>query len=335
MAQSQDQHSFLVLPENKLAVTAVSSLGPTVRRRFTPFVTLSGPPGVGKSHLARDLARSWRTHPKRHQIHHITATEFAAQFAEASQAKTIAQFQKRYRNDVKLLICEDVQSLSGRTESQQQLTVAVDDILSQGGCVLFTSTVMPGEIPRLNRRLLNRIRGGVCVGMELPGEKSRFKLLKHFLGWESIRLSDTELKLIAAEPSFTPRELVALLVRLRAEQSLRRQLTDGDIASVLSEFSVRPDISLSQIAKATAKQFQVKIADMKSPRRSQTIVTARQVAMYLGRELGKLGLKEVGTYFNRRNHSTVIHACKKIEEGMEQDSRLALDVATIRKSLRS
>lgn len=332
-----DQFPFLVLPENRLAVAAVNKLGPKVRRRVCRLVTVVGPAGCGKSRLARELIRGWDEARDDGKRLLVTASEYAAQFAEASEHGAIPQFQTRYRHDVRLLVCEDVQMLGPRKETQQQLLAAIDEIISEGGLVLLTSTRMPGEITGLSRRLVNRMHGGICAPLELPGEESRRALIDHFLSIDPLPLTSEEVGLIAEKHAVSPRELLGLLTQLRMESQTRsgRNRSTRNVEEILEGLPMNSKFSLADISRVTARTFGVRMADLKSPRRSQTLTLARQTAMYLARNLAGMQFSTIGNYFNRRNHSTVIHACQKIETLLEDDPRLAHDVATIRKQLES
>lgn len=332
--RQHDQHSFLAFPENKLAVAAIQRLAPLTRRRTLQFVTLVGPPGTGKSRLARELVRSWEAKRTDGKIIYVTASEYAAQFAEASAADSIRQFQIRYRKDILLFICEDIQALAGRKETQQQLIAALDEVTESGGCVLLTSTTMPSGIRRLSSRLTNRIRGGLCIDVPLPGASSRKKLLEHYLLSESVRLTKEEIAEISQKHEFSPRELQGLLQHLKATQRTGRG-TQLSSSEVLEQITVREQYTLPEIASATSKVFGVKVSDLKSPRRSKSISTARQVAMYLARELTDLKYKTVGEFFGRGNHSTVIHACKKIGSLIETNPILAHNVELVEKRLQN
>ncbi|SFH95331.1 helix-turn-helix domain-containing protein [Planctomicrobium piriforme] len=336
--RQSDQRSFLVLPENQLAVAAVKKLAPVVKRRSIRLVTLVGPAGVGKSHLARDLVRSWESDRTEGKVLVTTASQFAAQLADASSAQAISQFQTRFRNEVKLLVCEDVHVLGPRKESQQQLLAAIDDVTAQGGVVLLTSIQMPGSIKGLSRRLVNRMHGGLCVNIELPSAASRRKLIEHALAADGARLPPREIEQIAAESPVSPRELFGLLSQLRSETQL---LTAGDrrrgsvVKALIEERSPAFDVGLPELCRVTAARFAVKPSELKGPRRSQTITLARQTAMSLARELLKLNYVEIGEYFNRGNHSTVIHACQKIAEQRKTDSDLELAIQSIHEELKS
>lgn len=295
-------------------------------------MTLIGPAGSGKTRLARELMSSWQGKRSDGKIVNVTASQFAADLAEASSTDAIRQFQIRYRKEVILFVCEDLQSLAGRTESQQQLTTAIDDVTSQGGCVLLTSTVMPSGIPRCNRRLANRIRGGLCVEMSLPQSSSRKKLLNHFLQTESVQLSTDEIERITNSIEFSARDLIGLIEQIKSFHRLNRG--EKELRQYLDQLAESPACGLKEIATAVAREFDTTIPDLRGPSRSQTIRTARHVAMHLARQRTDATLKEIGDYFGRGNHSTVIHACKKISEHLSNDDSLAFQVENIVKELR-
>ncbi|MEW4490113.1 DnaA/Hda family protein [Thalassoglobus sp. JC818] len=329
--RQHDQHPFLVISENRLGVAAIKRLGPHTRRRNIQLVTLFGEPGTGKSRLARELIRSWDTKRADGKTIFVTASQYAAELAEASTDDAIRQFQRRYRHEVKLFVCEDIQSLAGRPESQRQLTAAIDQVISEGACVLFTSTLRPSQIPRFSRRLADRMRGGLSVTLKLPKESSRVKLIQHFLKSESITLSSEQISLIAKKYEVSAREILSLLEHIKALHRLKRP-TDDWLAEI-DKLAEHSEVELKQISAIVAKQFETTVADLKSPKRSQSIKTARQVAMFLAREHTELTLKEIGQYFGRGNHSTVIHACRKVSELIGTDPVLAHQVETANRAI--
>jgi chromosomal replication initiator protein len=332
--RQHDRHSFLVLPENRLAVAAIKRLAPLTRRRTLQMVSLFGSPGTGKSRLARELIRSWEGKRSDGKIIYVTASEYAAQLAQASTDAAIRQFQSRYRKDVSLFVCEDLQSLAGRKESQQQLETAIDDVVMNGGCVLLTSTLMPSGIRNFSARLANRIRGGLCVDVPLPAANSRRKLIDHFLETESIQISTEDIATIAREYEVSPRELQGVLHQLQSIQKSNSRKT-RNTSEILKELTHSRQYTLQQIASATSKIFGVRVSELRSGTRSKTVSTARQAAMFLTRELTDLKYKEIGEYFGRGNHSTVIHACKKISTLKDDDAILSHHLEAIKKRLQN
>ncbi len=337
-SRQSDTRAFLVLPENQLAVTAVNKLAPRVKRRQVRLVTLVGPAGTGKSHLARELIKSWETERSDKKVLVTTASQFAAQLAEASTHSAISQFQTRYRNDVALLVCEDIQILGARKETQQQLQATIDDIISEGGVVLLTSNRMPGSIRGLSRRLVNRIHGGLCIPIEMPQMASRRKLIEHLQASESSRLTPQEIDQIARDYAVSPRELIGLVSQLRTEAKMLSKTAkhrSSTVKSLIEERTPVTEVSLGGLCRLTASRFGVRAADLKGPRRSQTLAVARQTAMYLARELLNLNYVIIGQYFNRGNHSTVIHACRKIAEQRLTDTDLDLAIQSIQEDLKA
>jgi chromosomal replication initiator protein len=336
--QQFDPRSFQVLPENQLAVESVKKLAPGRKRRGIRLVTLVGPAGVGKSHLARELFQSWEAHLEQRKRILTTASQYAAELAEASSSDAVSRFQMRYRNDIAVLIVEDLQILGPRKETQQQLLATLDDVQNQGGMVLLTSTVMPGAIKGFSRRLVNRLHGGLCVTIDLPAAQSRRKLIQHFLAGLSIRLGPRDIEQLVAEYPVSPRELLGILTQLQSESRLRRGSTrnrDNVIRTFIAEHGLQSTTSLDDLCRLTARRFGVKASELKGPRRSQSLALARQVGMYLARELLRMNYVEIGQFFNRGNHSTVIHACRKIAEQRQADPALDLEIQSIQEELKN
>ena len=195
---------------------------------------------------------------------------------------------------------------------------------------------MPAAIPGLERRLANRLQGGILVNMDLPGIDSRRRLIEHFLEVESLRLSTADIEMIAESCDASPRVLVGFLRQLQSELSARgrSRVNRGVlIRNLLNERSRSRELSLSALARVTAEEFGVDVAEMKGPRRSRNIARARQMAMYLARHLAGKNYAEIGVFFDRGNHSTVIHACRKVDELLKSDSSLPLHYQRILEAL--
>ena len=329
------RESFLPLPENRLAMTAVEDLSEPSLGRPGRLVFLSGPSGVGKSLLVRELVRKEHTKSKREKRASLTASQFAAELAEASQEENLDAFQEKYRS-LELLICEDVPAIAGRKESQNQLAMAIDEILAAGGRVLISSTVPAGSLERFSRRLINRFHGGVSASIGLPEFDSRVELLNHFAAARQILLPHAVAELLADALPVSPRELLASLIQL--ETLARRQnsaITPGLAEYYLNQETPPQPATLSEVARAVARQFGVPLSGLRGKKRAHGVVLPRQCAMFLARELTDHSLLAIAQFFGRRHHSTVLHACKRMETAQDTEPALRQHLAQIRSMLGS
>ncbi len=327
------KESFLPLPENRLAQTAVVELAKPAPNRQGRLVFVSGPSGVGKSLLVLELLRLLHGKLRKDKWANLTASTWAAEFAEHAQNQTLDEFQEKYRA-LELLICEDVTALSGRKESQQQLSVVIDEILANVGRVLITSTAPAGSLPRFSRRLINRFHGGVTANIPLPDFDSRVLLLNHFAAARQIPLPASVAETLANGLPVSPRELLAALVQL--ETVARRQnlpLSSALAEHYLNTESTPQPATLSDVAKAVAQQFGVSLSGLRGKKRAHGVVLPRQCAMFLARELTDQSLASIAHFFGRRHHSTVVHACKRMESELDCEPALRQHLAQIRAAL--
>jgi chromosomal replication initiator protein len=328
-----DAPPFLVLSENQLAYAAVSALNEAPAARVCPVVTVHGPAGSGKSHLATQLVQIvGRQHPAA-AVSHVLAGEFAAEWAEAVRTRSIRQFEEMYA-DLRLMVCEDIQDLRNRTGTQEAIVSLIDDLSSRGCRVLLTATSPPGEISGLSPRLVNRCHGGVCVRIDLPGRASRLKLLRHFAALQQIPVPLDVLEHISAYEPGSPRELRGALAQLVQQSSQSGQPVSLATAKRLhGTDGAETDRPVAEIAREVARQFGVALRILRSTSRTSAAVVPRQAAMFLSRELTNAPYSAIGEYFAGRSHSTVVHACRRFEELLEHDSRLGAMADNVRRML--
>jgi chromosomal replication initiator protein len=318
---------FQGLVENRWARAAIDRL---LSDDELPLVYLVGPAGVGKSHLAREALMRWKVDHPKDAVIHLDAGRYAADLAEASEAGQIPAFQKRTRR-ANLFIIEDVQHLSGRTETQQQLLATMNDVSATGGRFLVTSSYAPGQLAAIDRRLISRFRGGLLATLSRPGLASRKSLLVHFARCRKLAIAADVADLVAAKLEGTPRELYAALVQLETLSRVERQPLDRRLAGRwLATREKGPELSPASIVRVVSRRFGVPVTRLRDRDRMQSVAMARQCAMGLIRELTTLPLGEIGKYFGGRDHSTVLHACQRFRELMATNAEFQQEVRQIR-----
>lgn len=326
---------FLIHEEIKFAHAAIESLyEPSVDRGR--LVVVHGPTGCGKSHLAhlliRELARSQSV-----ATHVFTPPDLRDEPLE-SFPEIPWPVENNKRTPVgtarRLLICDDLQ-LAARHDSIQATIIRwFDDCLASGVDVLVTLNRTPGDVAGLNLRLRNRLRAGTCVGVTLPNRASREALIQHFCTHTQLALPMNVIRLLARELELSPRELLGTLRRFDDFTLQNVLLLDARAAMAFLKTEILPQkLDVESITRLVAREFGVKVADVRSTARDSTLKTARQCAMYLTRELTDLQFAKIGEYFENRSHSTVMHACEKIAEQLPDDATLRHIVSTVRQRL--
>lgn len=325
---------FLTLVENQFAAEAVERLGNVDPENAVRLVVLYGPAGVGKSHLVRQCLWRERQRLDPPRFASLTASQFVAEIDEARSAALMTPLREKYL-DLELFVCEDVAAVERKPETQRLLISVIDETLSAGGRVLLTCSKAPGELDAVTPRLINRMHGGVCVSIGLPGVVSRVHLLSHFARMRHLSIPADVVQLLAERLEVSIRELKAAIARLdmlaNADGST---LVNRALAERFLDEQVSPAApGLADITKAVAKQFGVSVAALRTGGRTAATSLPRQVAMSLSRELTAQSLERIAAFFGRQNHGTVIHARKKLAVRLEDDAALRRHVSQIRKRL--
>ncbi len=330
-----DRDSLLPIAEQRLARTALSRLARLVRLGKGRLLYLVGPAGCGKSALIREFLRAHFSDVATGQLTVVTASEFAAQLAEASDRDQIAEFQDRFRS-ASLFVCEDLHALQARPQSQQQLLATIDELLAHGHDVIVSSVKMPGQLDGFSSaKLVNRFRGGTIVVLEQPGADSRAELLRYFAQQRKLTFLRDALALLAESLPVSPRELLGVITQLPER---RRPLDRAVVEELLRRDIPSTSVTPQTVVRTVAAEFGVTWSALKSRRRAQSLVLPRQCAMWLCRKLSGMSFARLGQFFERQ-HSSVLHACRRLDERLRQDptlrQRLDRMQATLKPTLRS
>lgn len=322
MPSTTDVQPLIPIAEQHLARSVL-------RRLLTPTVdgkgrllSLVGPAGCGKSALLAESFREWPSS----QVPplHLTAAEFAAQLAEASANRQIPEFQARFRS-VSVLVCEDIQAIEHRPESQRQLLAIIDELLNHGSDVVVTSTRLPGQLESFPTKLVSRLRGGTVISIKPPGEESRTALLHLFFRQRHVLITRDALALLAESLEVSPRELIGVVTQL---SELRRSLKRADAEAFLRDKLPTKVVTPLTVARAVAREFGITLPAMRSSRRSHALVLPRQCAMWLCRKLCHASYPELGEFFARQ-HSSVIHAVRTLETRLDKEPALRQRLARL------
>jgi chromosomal replication initiator protein len=326
--------NFLVGPENRLVHVAIRSLLGGGESIYNPL-TLVGPPGSGKSHLAAGLVAVWRERFGPRSAVYVPAVDFARQWTDATETHATADFQNRYRR-VKLLAVDDADLLASKAVAQQELVDTLDALTLESGQVVLTCSAPPVRTLGLMPRLESRILAGLVVPLAFPAPSTRLFALRQFASLRQLNLPEEAATVLADGLSGPLSEVWAAVLAL--ELSAR---VDGGAITVrrvrqwLADHDATQPPALRDIAAATARHFSLKVGDLRSTSRRRVVVLARDVAMYLARVLTGKSYDQIGKYFNGRDHSTVSHGCSKTADLLKDDPVLRTLVDRVRQEFQA
>jgi len=328
--------SFVVGANSQFAHAACEAVAKKSGVGYNPLFIYGGP-GLGKTHLMQAVGHELlRRHPGARVIY-MTCEKFTNEFIDSVRRGDIEKFRRRYRSTDVLLI-DDVQFLAGKDRSQEEFFHTFNTLLDGRNQVVLTCDRPACEIKSLEPRLISRFECGLTVEMQPPQMETRMAILKKKSADWKVRVDESVLSFLAEKIRTNVRRLEGALMRVATYASLAGESVTVEKVEHLLRDLIREEasrqVSIDAIQKAVAEHFDVRLADMTSRRRPASIAFPRQVAMYLSRTLTKGSLMEIGEAFGGRDHGTVIHACKKVNERIDQESEVKAAVARIESQLR-
>ncbi len=301
-------------------------------------MVLYGASGTGKSHLVRGLAKQWLERRKQARVVCLTAAEFAGQYAEQIDNRTVDAWRKQLRQ-AELFVLEDLGQLGGKLSAQQELLHALDALDQSDAAIVVTSRWAPAEMSTLMAGLQSRLEGGLCVPLSPPSAEARYAIVRELAAAQRLKLSDQAARALSDSLAVTAPELAGALAQLellsRSQQTRLKEapLDEALIRKYLASRQSPRQPSLQAIASQTARYYALRVTDLKSSSRRRAVVAARDIAMYLARQMTAKSLKQIGDYFGGRDHTTVLHGCRKTEHLLQSDPGARLSVLELRRGL--
>jgi chromosomal replication initiator protein len=276
--------------------------------------------GLGKSHLSQAVGHHILGAFPGERVYYITAEDFMNEMTESYRSSSIHSFKERYRQNCDVLLLEDVQFLSGKNGTQEELSSTLESLMNANKKIIYSSCYPPSEIPKLNENLKSRLCCGLITKIDTPDYKTRLRILKQAALSEGYSLTDEIFQYLASELVEDVRQLKSGLIGVAAKASLLGAEADLALARsvVANIIASRANITLDSIKRLVCKYYNVTLTDLTSRSRRQTIVRPRQVAMYLSRRFTDHSLQTISRSFNRY-HATTLHALKAVEKGIKEN----------------
>jgi len=312
--------TFVIGASNRFAHAAAVAVAEAPAKAYNPLF-IYGDSGLGKTHLLHAIGHYAQSLYDGARVLYVSSEEFTNEFINSIRDHKADEFRARYRA-VDILLVDDIQFLEGKEQTQEEFFHTFNTLHNASKQIVISSDRAPKQLVTLEDRLRNRFEWGLITDVQPPELETRIAILRKKAVQEGLAAPPEVLEYIASRISTNIRELEGALIRVTAFASLNRQPVDIELAEMvlkdlISEES-SPEITISLIMSTTAEYFGVSIDDLCGSSRSRALVTARQIAMYLARELTDLSLPKIGQQFGGRDHTTVMHAERKIRSLMAE-----------------
>ena len=312
--------NFVIGQSNRFAHAAAVAVAEAPAKAYNPLF-IYGESGLGKTHLLHAIGHYAMSLYPGIRVRYVSSEEFTNDFINSIANNRGSLFQSRYRN-IDILMIDDIQFLQGKAETQEAFFHTFNTLHDHNKQVVITSDLPPKHLTGFEDRMRSRFEWGLITDVQAPDLETRIAILRKKAQSEKLQVPDDILEFMASKVSSNIRELEGTLIRVTAFASLNRTPVDMDLVqTVLKDLITLDDdniIAPVDIITNTADYFKLTVDDLYGSSRSQAVATARQIAMYLCRELTNLSLPKIGQLFGNRDHTTVMYANKKISELMKE-----------------
>ena len=326
--------SFVVGNNNRLAHAAALAVAEAPATSYNPLF-LYGGVGLGKTHLMHAIGNEILKNNKNAKVLYVTSEKFTNELINAIKDNTNEKFRNKYRN-IDLLLIDDIQFIAKKDAIQEEFFHTFNTLHESGKQIVISSDKPPRDIQLLEDRLKSRFEWGLIADISNPDYETRLAILRKKADLEHIVIDDEILSNIASKVDSNIRELEGALNKIVAHASLANIPITSEMAEKsINDLVTKKEkvISIDYIQEVVAKYFGIDIKDMKSSKKSNDIVFPRQIAMYLCRTVANASFPKIGDEFGKRDHTTVMHAFKKIDKEIKENSNTKLIVDNVKKSL--
>ena len=312
--------SFVIGNSNRFAHAAAVAVAEAPARAYNPLF-IYGESGLGKTHLLHAIGHYAARMFPNVKVRYVSTEEFTNEFINLVHSGRAEDFRRRYR-DIDFLLIDDIQFLERAERTQEEFFHTFNTLHNASKQIVITSDRAPKKLTTLEDRLRTRFEWGLITDVQAPDLETRIAILRKKAWGERLQVPDPVLEFIASKVQTNIRELEGALIRVTAFASLNKQQVDLPLAELVLKDLISdeqgPQITAAIIMAATAEYFSVTMEELQGANRSRTLVNARQIAMYLCRELTELSLPRIGASFGGKDHTTVMHAVKKITNLMSE-----------------
>ena len=323
--------TFVVGNNNRFAHAAALAVGNEPSKSYNPLF-LYGGVGLGKTHLMHAIGNRILELYKNYNVLYVTSEKFTNQLINAIKDNKNDMFRSKYRN-IDVLLIDDIQFIAGKERIQEEFFHTFNALYEEGKQIIISSDKPPRDIPFLEDRLKSRFEWGLLADISCPDYETRLAILRKKAQDENIIIDDYILSNIANKIDSNIRELEGVFNKIVARASLTHSSITIELAEkIINEFKYESEkvISCDFIKETVAKYFSIEKDDLSGNKRSNDIAFPRQIAMYLCREVANMSYPQIGIDFGGRDHSTVMHACKKIEKEVKEKNNTKLIVDSVK-----
>lgn len=326
--------SFVIGKPNALAHAAARRVVESMSVPFNPLFIYGGV-GLGKTHLMHAIAHQMEQHWPEKTVMYLSAEKFMYQFVRALRSNDTMNFKEQFRS-VDVLMIDDIQFISGKESTQEEFFHTFNALVDQNKQIIISADKAPSDLSGLDERLRSRLAWGLVADIHPTTYDLRLGILQSKRAQLQAAVPDAVLEFLALKVTSNIRELEGALNRIVAHADVTKQpITLESTQEVLQDLLRAHDrrITIDEIQRKVAEHYNLRLTDMHSARRARNVARPRQVAMYLAKQLTARSLPEIGRKFGGRDHTTVMHAVRKVEELMTEDAQIAQDVDIIRRAL--